>query len=72
MKLADAVAITSPEAIFLFGGLAAAGELIFQPTRLSMEANLLKVFRGKVGSCRPACRNPTPQSWARRPLSYGN
>jgi len=48
MKLADAVAITSPEAIFLFGGLAAAGELIFQPTRLSMEAHLLKVFRGKV------------------------
>lgn len=31
--LADAVAITSPEAIFLFGGLAKAGKYIFEPTR---------------------------------------
>lgn len=48
MKLADAVAITSPEAIFLFGGLAAAGELIFEPTRRSLDTHLLNIFRGKV------------------------
>jgi len=48
MKLADAVAHTSPEAIILFGGLAAAGELIFEPAKRHMEANLLPVFRGKV------------------------
>ena len=30
--LADLVATTSPEAIILFGGLAKAGELIFEPT----------------------------------------
>jgi glucokinase len=48
MKLADAVAFTSPEAIFLFGGLAAAGELLFEPTRRSLEAHLLNIYRGKV------------------------
>jgi len=48
MKLADAVAITSPEAIILFGGLAAAGELLFEPTRISLDEHLLDIFRGKV------------------------
>jgi glucokinase len=48
MKLADAVAFTSPEAIFLFGGLAAAGELLFEPTRSSLEEHLLNIYRGKV------------------------
>ena len=46
--LADSVAHTSPEAIFLFGGLANAGELIFEPTKRHMELNLLKIFRNKV------------------------
>lgn len=46
--LADAVAITSPEAIFLFGGLAKAGKYIFEPTKKSMEAHLLFNFRNKV------------------------
>lgn len=43
--LADAVAITSPEAIFLFGGLAKAGKYIFEPTKKYMEQNLLAIFR---------------------------
>lgn len=47
-KLADAVAHTNPEAIFLFGGLAMAKELIFKPTREFMEENLLHIYRGKV------------------------
>ncbi|MBL7765433.1 MAG: ROK family protein [Chitinophagaceae bacterium] len=46
--LADAVAITSPEAIILFGGLAKAGELIFEPTRRAMEENLLNLYQGKI------------------------
>lgn len=46
--LADVVAITSPEAIFLFGGLAKAGKYIFDPTKKYMEASLLNVFRNKV------------------------
>lgn len=47
-KLAESVAHTSPEAIFLFGGLARAGELIFEPTRRALEENLFHVFRGTV------------------------
>ena len=46
--LADAVALTSPEAIFLFGGLAKAGKYIFEPTKKYMEQNLLAIFRNKV------------------------
>ena len=46
--LADAVTITSPEAIFLFGGLAKAGELIFEPTRRYMEQNMMFTFKNKV------------------------
>jgi glucokinase len=48
MKLADAVMMLSPEAIFFFGGLARAGSLLLDPARRSMEANLLPIFRGKV------------------------
>lgn len=47
-KLADVVAHTSPEAIFLFGGLALAKELIFEPAKESMEENLLHIYKGKV------------------------
>lgn len=46
--LANVIAITSPEAIFLMGGLAKAGELLFKPTRETMEENLMKLFKGKV------------------------
>lgn len=47
-KLADAVAHTSPEAIFLFGGMAKSGDLIIKPTVKSMEENLLPIFRNKI------------------------
>lgn len=47
-KLADVVACFSPEAIFLFGGLAKAGDFILQPTRKYMESNMMPIFRGKV------------------------
>ena len=46
--LADTVHITSPEAIFLFGGPTAAGELLFKPTRESMESHLMSGFKGKI------------------------
>ena len=46
--LADFVAITSPQAIFLFGGLAKAGEILFEPTRRAMEANMLYIFKNKT------------------------
>lgn len=47
-KLADSVAHTSPEAIFLFGGLARSGDLIFKPTKKYMEENLLYNYKNKV------------------------
>lgn len=46
--LADAVAITSPEAIIFFGGLAKSGEILLKHVRQHMEANLLRVFKNKV------------------------
>jgi len=48
IKLADTVAHLSPEAIILFGGLANAGKLIFEPTKKYMEENMLNIFRNKV------------------------
>lgn len=48
LKLADAVAHTSPEAIFLFGGLAQAGDLIFEPTKYYMEEYMLNIYKNKV------------------------
>jgi glucokinase len=46
--LANAVAITSPEAIFLFGGLAQSGDFIFKPTIKYFEENLLNIYKNKV------------------------
>jgi len=46
--LANAAAFSSPEAIFLFGGLANAGELIFEPAKRHMETNMLNNFKGTV------------------------
>ena len=47
-KLADVVAHTDPEAIFLFGGLALSGGLIIEPTKKHMEENLLEIYKNKV------------------------
>ncbi|UXX78529.1 ROK family protein [Reichenbachiella carrageenanivorans] len=47
-KLADAVGHTSPEAIFIMGGLAKAGDLIFKPTIKHFEKNLLHIYQGKI------------------------
>ena len=46
--LADAVTITSPEAIFVFGGLAKAGDIILDPIKWYMEENMLFAFKNKV------------------------
>jgi len=47
-SLADIVHYLCPEAIFLSGGAAAAGDYIFKPTKESMERHLLPTFRNKV------------------------
>ena len=47
-SLANFVMFSSPEAIVLFGGLTKAGNLLLNPTRKHMEANLLPIFKNKV------------------------
>jgi glucokinase len=48
MKLADAVAHTSPEAIILFGGLSLAGDYIFDPVKKYMDYFLLPIWKNKI------------------------
>lgn len=55
--LADMVAITSPQAIIFFGGLAKAGKLIIAPTQHSFEDNLLSIYRNKVALLPSALRD---------------
>lgn len=46
--LADTVHHNSPQAIFLFGGPMAAGDLILNPVKKSFEEHLLPIFRNKI------------------------
>lgn len=48
LALANSVAYTSPEAIFLFGGLALSDQFIFAPTIKSFEENLLHIYKNKI------------------------
>jgi glucokinase len=48
LALANSVTYTSPEAIFLFGGLAQSGELIFKPTTENFKKNLLNIYRNEI------------------------
>lgn len=46
--LADTVAHISPARIFIFGGLAKAGNWIIDPSKKSMEEHLLPIYRKKI------------------------
>lgn len=46
--LADVAAITSPQAIIFFGGLAKAGDLLLKPVKKHLENNLLHIYKGKI------------------------
>lgn len=48
LSLANSVAYTSPKAIFLFGGLTNAKELLFKPTKRHFEKNLMNVYKNKI------------------------
>jgi glucokinase len=48
IALANAVAFSSPEAIFLMGGLMHAGDILLKPLHRSFEENLLFVYKDKV------------------------
>ena len=47
-SFADFVAFSAPEAIVLFGGLARAKEFLYQPMMEAMDANLLKIWKGRI------------------------
>jgi glucokinase len=44
--IANAIAFSSPEAVFLFGGLAKAGELLLAPVREYVDQNVFPIFKG--------------------------
>jgi glucokinase len=44
----NAIVFSSPEAVFLFGGLAQAGEMLFKPVREYVDKNVQPIFRGTV------------------------
>jgi glucokinase len=46
--IANAITFSSPEAIFLFGGLVKAGELLLAPVRDYLNRNVMPIFRGRV------------------------
>lgn len=52
--LANATAVTSPEAFIFFGGLANAGELLLAPLRRYFEEYVAAVYKGKVRMLRSA------------------
>ena len=48
IAMANAVTFSAPEAIFLMGGPAKAGEVLMKPLRQSFEEHLLMIYEGKV------------------------
>ncbi len=49
--LANAIAITTPQRIVLFGGITRNGELLMAPLRRYFEPSMMQVFRGSVDLC---------------------
>lgn len=48
MSIINAIVFSSPEAVFLFGGLVKAGELLLAPVRKYVDDNVMPIFRGTV------------------------
>ena len=48
LSLVNSVAFSSPEAIFLFGGLAGAGKYIFEPVQKHFDNNVQVIFKDTV------------------------
>ncbi len=46
--IVNAIVFSSPEAVFLFGGLAQAGDVLFEPVRNYVENNVMPIFKGSV------------------------
>lgn len=48
LKLADSVAHTSPSSIYIFGGVANAGDVLMNPLKKHFEDSLLKIYKNKI------------------------
>jgi glucokinase len=48
LGIVNAVAFSSPEAVFLFGGLVKAGELLLTPVRKYVDLNVMPIYKGRV------------------------
>jgi len=48
LGIINAVVFSSPESVFLFGGLAQSGDLLFKPVRKYVNQNIQPVFKGTV------------------------
>jgi glucokinase len=48
LGIINAIVFSSPEAVFLFGGLTKAGEILFRPVREYVDKNVMPIFRGTV------------------------
>ena len=48
LAIINSVVFSSPEAVFLFGGLTKAGDILFNPVREYVDKNVMPVFRGTV------------------------
>jgi glucokinase len=48
LGITNSIIFSSPEAIFLFGGLVKAGELLLAPVRNYVDQNVMPIFRGRV------------------------
>ncbi|MCX6254406.1 MAG: ROK family protein [Bacteroidia bacterium] len=46
--IVNAIGFSSPEAVFLFGGLAQAGDMLFTPVRKYVDNNVQPIFKGTV------------------------
>ena len=48
LGIINAITFSSPQAVFLFGGLVKAGELLLAPVRNYVDQNVMPIFRGSV------------------------
>jgi glucokinase len=46
--IVNSVVFSSPEAVFLFGGLTKAGDILFSPVRKYVDENIMPIFKGTV------------------------
>jgi glucokinase len=47
LGIINAITFSSPEAVFLFGGLVKAGEMLLAPVRKYVDQNVMPIFRGR-------------------------